>query len=160
MDLILSQILSQILAFLIMLWILKKFAFKPILKILEDRKMKIQKEFSMIEEGKLELDKSKKEFEKKVQHLDDLAKEKMNYQINKGHEIALEIENKAREHAKAILHKAKVNADRELSNAKLELKNDLIELTFNALQQIIKNKIDVDTQKKMVAEFFDEVKLK
>lgn len=160
MDLIASQIISQIIAFLIMLWILKKFAFKPIMRILEERKKKIEKEFLLIDEGKLELEKSKKEFQKKVDHLDDLAKEKMNDHINKGHEIALEIENKAREHAKVILSKAKVNAERELSNAKSNLKNDLIELTFDALHQILKNKLDIETQRKMVTEFFDEVKFK
>ena len=45
MNLVWQQVLTQIIGFLIVLWVLKRFAWKPILALLEERRQKIKNEF-------------------------------------------------------------------------------------------------------------------
>lgn len=52
LDLDLGQIIVQIIGFLAMLWILKRYGWKPLLDLLDARRQKIQSEFDSIEEKK------------------------------------------------------------------------------------------------------------
>ncbi|MGZ3633771.1 MAG: F0F1 ATP synthase subunit B family protein, partial [Parachlamydiaceae bacterium] len=45
-----GQVISQIIAFLLMLWILSRYAWKPILNTMEERRHKIQSDSDAIED--------------------------------------------------------------------------------------------------------------
>jgi F-type H+-transporting ATPase subunit b len=153
-------IISQILAFLIMLWILKRFAWKPLLKILKERQEKIQAAFASIEEGKKEIQSLKELYNSKLEKIEEQAKEKITEAILSGQQMAQHIQEEAHNSAKAILQKAQGDIANEMLKAQAELKNNLINTVILATQKFIKEKIDTEKDKQLIGEFVEEAQIK
>ena len=88
-------ILTHIVGFVITVWIVGKFAWKPIMGILEERRQKIKSEFDQIEHDKSEVAKVHAEYDAKLKDIDNLARQKLTEAVNEGQKIAAEIKNRA-----------------------------------------------------------------
>lgn len=152
----LSQILTQLVAFLIVLWVMKKFAWKPFYNILENRRQKIQSEFDSIAKQKEEIENTKKSYEQKLADIDTLARDKVKEGIKEGQKVGEDIKAEARQEAKGILDRTQGDIAKEISKAQIKLKTDIINLTMAATQKIIHQSIDVEKQKKLIEETIAE----
>jgi F-type H+-transporting ATPase subunit b len=156
MDIELRQILTQIIAFLLMLWILKRFAWKPLLGIMEERKQKIQSEFEAIETEKMEIQHLTNEYQDKLRQIEAESRAKIQEAIKQGNDIALQIQNDAQKQAKSILNKAQSEIEKELMKSKVQLKNELIEMTMTIAEKMIHDNLNTAKQRKLIAEFVDQ----
>lgn len=152
----LAQIFTQIVSFLIVLWVLKKFAWKPFLQILENRETKIRKEFDLIEEGKKENTKMAKLYQEKLENIHEEANELIKTSREKGQKIAKQLEDKAREDAKKIMNASKEDLQKEVYKAKRHLKDELINITLSATKKMVQTSMDKEKQKELVEEFVKE----
>jgi F-type H+-transporting ATPase subunit b len=159
MNLELGQILSQIVAFLIMVWVLKRFAWKPLLSLMEERKNRIQGEFDAIEEEKNQIENLKLTYAEKLKEIDALAKAKMQEEIDRGRQISQEIEEEAHREASVILEKARKGAEKEVADAKAELKDYIVNLTLTATEKIIEEGLDRDKYKKLIASRIEDMEI-
>ncbi len=157
MNVQLPVVLTQIVGFLLLFWILKKYAWKPILGMLEERRQKIADEFQKIEETQADVNKLKEDFEAQVRKLDQIARDKETAAIAEGQKIAQEIQVKAREEAKEIIEKAKENINLEITKAKVELRNQIVAFTLQATEIIIKEDIDDAKHRDKINSLIDEV---
>ena len=140
MHLELSIIISQIVAFLVLLWILKIFAWKPFLKLLSERQSKIQEEFQAIDLQKLELNKLKDEYRIKLEQIDEMARQTMHEALARSENSAQQISEKAQNQAKALLEKAKKAIDLEIVQAHKLLKKNLVNLVIEATEKLMEEK--------------------
>ncbi len=152
----LAQIFTQIVSFLIVLWVLKKFAWKPFIKILEDRENKIRSEFALIEEGKKENAKVAKLYQEKLDSAHEEASELIKEGREKGQKIAKQLEDKAREDAKKIMTSTKDDLQKEVYKAKRHLKDELVNITMTATKKMVKTSMDKEKQKELIDEFVKE----
>jgi len=157
MGLEIGQIVTQIIGFLLALWILKKFAWKPLLKIMEQRRQKIASEFEGIDEQKGEMEKLVSDYEAKLKDIDNLARAKILEAASEGQKMASEIKENARKEAKDFLDRAKERLQREVDMAKVQLRDDLVEMTLRVTEKILKEKLDQEKDKRLIADFIDEV---
>lgn len=156
MHLEISQIVSQIFAFLIMLWVLKRYAWKPLLSILEERRNKIQAEFQSIDEQKKANETLLNEYREKLKNIDHQARVKIQEGIKEGEKKSLQIQNEAHETAKAIILKAQSDLQNEINKAKLQLRKEIVGMTLSATQKIIGEKLSSQKENKLVADFVDQ----
>lgn len=159
MNLEISQILSQIIAFLITVWILKRFAWKPLLGIMEERRKKIKSEFDLIDKQKEEVQKKSLEYDEKMAHIEARARTRIQEAVQEGLKIAHEIQNEAHNQARNILNKAQEEVEREIEKAKAQLKNNLVNIAMSATQKIIREKLDAEKDKELIAQFVNDVEL-
>lgn len=159
MHLEIGQIVSQIIAFLIMLWILKRYAWKPLLGILEERRDKIKTDFQTIENQKKANDNLLDEYRSKLKEIDNQARTKMQEGIDEGRKKAVEIQNQAHDEAKAIISKAKADLQKEIVKARQQLKNDIVNLTMKATTKIIGDKLDTAKENQLVADVIDKTEV-
>ena len=150
-------ILTQIVGFLILYWILKKYAWKPLLGMLEERRQKISDEFQKIENTQADLAKLKDDFESQIKKIEQIARDKETAAIAEGQRIAQEIQTNAREEAKQIIEKAKQNIDLEIAKAKVELRNQIVGLTIQATEKIIREQLDEEKHREKINSFIDEI---
>lgn len=145
-----AQIFTQIVSFLVVLWVLSKFAWKPLLKILDDREKKIRSEFDQIEQEKKEAAELVAEYQNKLAFADQEVKEI----IRKGHEagqlVAQEIENKAHAEAKKIISHTQEELKKEVLKAKSELKTELVDMALTATEKLMKKQMDEKEQKRLL----------
>jgi F-type H+-transporting ATPase subunit b len=152
-----GQIVTQIIGFLLALWILKTFAWKPLLKIMEQRKEKIASEFDHIDKKKVQMEKLVSDYEAKLKDIDNLTRAKILKAASEGQKMAYEIKENARKEAKDFLDKAKDRLQREVDMAKVQLRDDLVEMTLRVTEKILKEKIDQEKDKRLIADFIDEL---
>ena len=156
----LSQVISQIIAFLVMLWILKKFGWQPLLDILDERKAKIQSEFNEIDQEKKSVETLKNEYQEKLKNIDQEARHQIQEAIAEGNKISAKLQEEAQENVKATLLKAQNEAKTEMTNAKTQLKRDMINMVIALTEKILQQKLDDEHHQKLIADFVKEAEIK
>jgi F-type H+-transporting ATPase subunit b len=157
MGLEIGQIVTHIIGFLIAVFLLKKFAWKPLLSILEERRSKIKSEFDNIDKEKKRVDDLLSDYETKLKEIDSLARVKIQEAAREGQKLANEIKENARRDSKEILTRAREEIQRDVDKAKVQLKNDLVNMTIRVAEKLIKEKLDAESDRKLIAEFIDAV---
>ena len=156
MNLEIQQILTQALGFLILLFILKKIAWKPLLSLLDERREKISSEFQTIERTKSELSRLEQDYKARLADIDAQARQRIQEAISEGQRISVELQEKAREESKNILNKAKENIELEVAKARVELRNQVAALAIKAAEKVIKVELTEERHKRLVTDFIDE----
>lgn len=156
MNLEIQQILTQAIGFLVLLFILKKIAWKPLLSLLDERREKISSEFQSIERTKSELSRLEQDYKARLAEIEAQARQKIQEAISEGQKISVELQEKAREEGKNILNKAKDNIELEIAKARVELRNQVVSLAIRAAEKVIKEELSEERHKRLVTEFIDE----
>ena len=163
MDLLLPHlglIVWTVLAFLVVLFILKKFAWKPILKGLNDRETNIANSIATAEKVKLEMSQLKSENEALLV----AAREERGIMLKEAKEIKDRMINDAKEEAKVQATKIITEANAAIQNQKMaaltDIKNQVgkmvIEVSEKVLRRELANKSEQENYVKQLAE---EIKL-
>ena len=152
-----KQILVHAIGFLILLAILRKFAWGTLLKAMEARSKRIADDFAAIEEAKREVAKIKQEYQEHVNRIEDEARAKIQAAIADGRRIAMEVEEDARNHARETLEKAKANIAIEVAKARVELKEQVVDLAIGVTHKILQEHLDEETDRRMIEGFIKEI---
>ena len=157
MGLEIGQIVTHIIGFLIAVFLLKKFAWKPLLSILEERRSKIKSEFDNIDKEKKKVEDLVSDYQTKLKEIDSLARVKIQEAAREGQKLANEIKENARGESKDILTRAREEIQMDVDKAKVQLKNDLVNMTIRVAEKLIRERLDEEKDKKLIAEFIDAV---
>lgn len=153
----LPQLITHAVGFLITLWVLKKFAWGPLLSLMEERRNKIASEFKNIDEEKTKAAELTAEYEAKLKDIDAERREKLLEAVNEGKKIADEIKLAAQEEAKKASAKAKDELERDVAKAKVQLKDDMVSMTISAAEKLLKEKLDDAKHRELIGGFIDNV---
>ena len=157
MDISLQQIITHAIGFLITLWILKKFAWKPLLAMIEERREKIAGEFQKIEDEKAEVDKLAAQYEAKLKDIEGERRAKLAEAVTEGKQVAEEIKRNAQAGARKIADKAKAELSLDVAKARVQLKGDMVAMTVAAAEKIIREKLDDAKHRELIGNFIDNV---
>ena len=139
--------------FILLLVILKKFAWKPILKAVDDRNSSITEALSSAEKAKAEMEQLSANNEKVLQEArierDSIIKEARAIKEN----TISEAKNKASIEAEKIILSAKEQISNEKMKAMTALKNEIADLSIQMAEKILKSELkDEKSQKKLIEE--------
>ncbi len=152
--------LSQLIAFLIFLYVLKRFAWRPILKVLDDRQEKITSEFKKIEELEAKFKNLQSEYEQKIKDSESRATTLLQEEIGKGKKEAQSLVDAARKEAQLLVEKGKEQINDELTKAKQDIRKDVMGLVFTVTQKFISKQMNTEENKKQVENFIHEIESK
>jgi len=150
-------IIWTLLVFVILLGLLWKFAFPSIVKSVEERERRIQKQLEDAERANAEAQRLLEEHKKQIaaarnEAQDILAKAKTVSQKERETLLA-----KAREEYDALLTRARKDIDAEKEKAILALRREAVELSIAAASRVIEANLDTDANRKLVADFLDSL---
>lgn len=153
----LSQFLTNVLAFLILLLILRRYAWGALLKLIDERQQKIASEFEGIERSKQEMEGLKARYLEGMAKIEEEARAKIQQAVAEGRRVASEIEEGAREHARQNLEKTKEAVAQEVAKARVELRDQVVDLAIAATHKVMQQHLDEETDRKMIEAFIREV---
>jgi F-type H+-transporting ATPase subunit b len=159
MDVDFSHIITQILAFLVMLWVLKKFCWAPLLSLLQERKEFIASEFKDVAAKKEAVHHLVEDYQNKLKGIESEARIKLQEAISEGRKIAKAIQEEAQANAKAAELKNQAEIQKQIASAKTQLRNDMINLVIATSEKFLHQKLDDSAQRQLIAEFVQEVEL-
>lgn len=153
----LQQILSQALSFLILLWVLRRFAWRPLLGILDGRRRQIEEALQEAARGREDLASLQADYQQRLATIDDEARKKIQQAILDGKRIALEIQEQARAQAHTVVEKSKETIVLELAKAKVTLRDEVAAMTLAAVERILQRKLDAKADRQLVETVLDEL---
>jgi F-type H+-transporting ATPase subunit b len=151
------QVLTQIVGFVIMVFLLRRFAWGPVLGLLEARRQKIAGEFEEAERRKAEAAELKTRYEVELRGIEAQARQRLQEAMAEGQKLAAEIKSQAQSEATQRMQQASDEIAREREKAKEILKEQMIALSVRAAEKILRQKLDDQGQRKLAGEFIDEV---
>ncbi len=154
---LLAQFVTNIIAFLLLLVILKKFAWGALLKLIDDRRAKIEGEFHSIEQAKQEINRLKTEYQEHLNRIEEEARVKIQQAVQEGRRIGMEIEEDARKHSRETLEKTKETIAIEVAKARTELKEQVVDLAIQISHKVFQQNLDEETDRRMIEAFIREI---
>jgi len=128
-------LLAQIVNFIILLLVLKKFLYKPILKILEERKDKIAEGLANAEEIEKKLAQITEDRDKKLEQAAKETKKIIEEAIASANQIVAESHEKALEQTQKMIAKSEEQMGLEREKLHQEIRGELAELVALGLQK-------------------------
>src|SRR5882757_591494 len=132
----------QLVTFLLAFWVLKRYAFKPIIKLMDERHKTIEDGVKLGE--KMRAEEAKME-DKVARALQDARKEADGIIAgaqDTGRSAIREAEDKARDKAAGILKEAEGRIATDTARARKQLEKELVGLISDATEAIIDEKVD------------------
>ena len=151
------QILFHAIGFLILLTILRKFAWGSLQGMLDARTEQIAGEFKAIEQTKHELAQLKDQDQASIARIEEEARAKIQAAVAEGRRVAEEIEKQARAGAEQTLEKTKEAVALEVAKARAELRDQVVDLAIQATHKVLQQHLDEETDRRMIEAFIREI---
>lgn len=152
-----SILITQILGFLIVLWVLRKVAWGPVLGKLEERRQKIAGDVASAETLRREAEELKAKYESELREIEAQARERIQLAVSEGQKVAEEIRAEARGEADRLRAKVQADIQSEYDKARAALKEDVVKLALGAAERLVSAEMDENRQRKLVEDFLSEV---
>jgi len=152
----LPQLVTQVIGFLIVLWILGKFAWPKVLGFIEERQHKITLELQHAEFERQEASRLKADLEKEIRAIEAKARTRIQEAVTEGQRIAGEVKASAQKEATDRLQRVTQEIERERAKSSEALKEDLVHMAITASERILRERLDEKTQRRLVEEFIAE----
>ncbi|WP_457756285.1 F0F1 ATP synthase subunit B [Thermodesulfatator indicus] len=143
--------------FIALVIILVKFGREPIVNMFRSRRERIEGEYKELTDKRAEAERKYKEYEAKLATLEEEARKIMEAFIEQGEKEKERIIKEAYETAERIKQQAEFYVQQELEKAREELRKEVAELSVKMAEQIIREKITPEDQKRLVKEFIERV---
>ena len=152
-----QQIVSQALSFLILVWVLRRFAWRPLLGALDARRAHIEDELKKVADSREGLMRLQQDYEQRIAKIEDEARGKIQEAIKDGKRIAGEIQEEARSQAHGIITKSKETVELELAKARVTLRDQVAQMTMDAVERILHRKLDAKADRQLVDATLEEL---
>jgi F-type H+-transporting ATPase subunit b len=139
------------------LFILRKFVWGKLLAFLDERKAKIAAEFKQIEDLKAQLADLRKDYDSKLEGIEQAARVRINEAVNEGNRLAVQIRQQAGDDARKLMDNANQNIRMEMAKVKEELKSSVVSLAMEAAEKVAGQKLGSLADKEMVEDFIREI---
>ncbi len=156
----LPLVLTQILGFVILLWVLRSLAWGPLVGLLEERRRRIAGEFEEAERRKAEADVLKARYEQDLKGIEAQARQRILEAVAEGQRVAAEIKTHAHADAAARLVRADEEIAHQQETARELLKQQVAVLSIRTAEKILRQKLDDPAQRRLVESFIEEADLR
>jgi len=157
MDIDLNTLIWAIINFFVLLAILYKFLYKPVLKVLDGRKEEVANNLSHAEASKKEAEEMFAEYKRQLQEATLKATEIINNANKAAEEAKNQMMAQAREEAAAISERAQQEILREKEKAMKEVRDEIAGLAVLAAGKVLEKSITKDDHDKMINDFISQV---
>lgn len=144
------QLLTQTINFLIMVFVLQKLLYKPIMTALENRRKKIEEGLKLTQMLKVEMEK----VEKKKGEILEKARKDARVVIEDGKKagegVRAEIIAKAQEEAKEIVEKGRKDIELERKEMEVQLQGQTVEIAAEMTRRLLSDTLSVADQKTII----------
>jgi len=150
-------VLSQIIAFVFLYVVLKRFLFGPIANMIETRNNEIRELADKARENAQRMEDARDEYERRLGDIEREARDRIQEATRQAHDAAAQIVTEARQARDDLLVRAREEIRREKERALVEIRDEVATLAVRGAEQVIRKELDESLHRDMVRRFIDEV---
>ena len=152
----LPALIAQLVNFALLLVLFSVLLYKPLLKVLDERRRRIQEGLEASEEAKRRLAQTEQEVANEL----DRARQEGQALISQAQQISARIQEEARQAARTeaeqLLERARAEIQLERDGAIAELRREFADLTIRAAERVIKRSLDREAHRQLIQEVLAE----
>jgi F-type H+-transporting ATPase subunit b len=147
----------QIISFLILVWIIKRFAWKPLMNMMEKRRQLIADSLATAEKERAEAEQIRQQYQEEMLKARQEAQAIIEKATKSSEELAAEILSEARRENERMKQAALADIERERARAVAEVRAQVIDMSIAVAEKIIQKKLDLQGQEALIDQFIEEV---
>lgn len=152
-----GTMLFQVVVFLVLLWIVKKFAIGPAMGVLEKRQQQIENQISTAEKNRAEAETLLKEQKQALQQAREEAHQIIERAKKQSELEAKEILEAAQKRSERMIEEARAEITREKDKAVAELRDQVASLSVMLAAKVIEKELDQSQQQEVIDQFMEQV---
>lgn len=152
----LPSLLAQIVNFLILLGLLYLVAYKPVMRMLDERSRRIKESMDKTEEVKKQADQAEQEMTKRIAAASDEGQKLVEQAVRAGGEARRQAQLEAKKEADGIIARARAEIKRERDEAVGELRREFADLAVLAAGKVIDRSLDTESHRQLIEKVLKE----
>lgn len=152
----LPTLIAQVVNFTILFGLLYLFAYKPIMRMLDERSGKIRESMEQIESIKEQAANADEEAKKRIEVASKEGQEVTARALRTGEEIRQQAQQEAREETEALIARARAEIQRERDEAIDDLRGEFADLTILAAEKVIDRSLDKEAHRQLIDKTLEE----
>jgi F-type H+-transporting ATPase subunit b len=152
----LPTLLAQIINFVILFGLLYLVAYKPIMRMLDERSRKVKESMEQTEFIKQQTEQAEEEAKKRIEAASREGQEVIARAARTGEEVGRQAQQEARQEAEALISRARVEIQRERDNAIDELREQFADITILAAGKVIDRSLDKEAHRQIIDKVLEE----
>lgn len=146
-------IVTQVIGFLLLLWVLNRYVFKPIFGILDERQRLITESYDQMDADRARMEETRRQYEARLQGIEEEAREKIQAAVKEAQSLRDSLVADARTQAETIITQGRNESERDRQKAFLEMRSEIVTLAVAAAGKVIDANLTDARQTKMVDDF-------
>lgn len=152
----LPTLLTQVITFIILLIILRFVAYKPLMRMLDERSQRVKDSMEQTESIKEQAARADEEAQKRIEAAAKEGQEAVARAVRTGEEIRQKAQQEAKPEAEALIAKARLEIQRERDEAIGELRKEFTDLTIAAAEKVIDRELNKEEHRQLIDKVLDE----
>lgn len=142
---------------ILLFYIVKKFLYKPVKKVLKARQNEIESQYANAENAQKKANEDREQWEKTLSganaKADEIIKDATDIAKNRGESIV----NDAKERAESIVRQAEQDAILERKKATDGIKKEIVEVSGALTSKMLEREINTDDHRTLIDEFIEKI---
>ena len=152
----LPGLITQVISFLILLFVLSKLLYKPVIKMLDDRADRIKESLSAAEKAKEDAASSAEKIEKELISARQEGQKIIDQAKQFSEDFKEKERSKALEEIENLIEKSKIDLEKETRVAINELRKNFSSLVLEAAEKVVNKEIDDNTHNELIEKVLKE----
>ena len=152
----LPTLIAQIVNFVILFVLLYLVAYKPVMRMLDERSRKVQESMEQTESIKEQASHAEEEAKKQIEVASKEGQEAIARAVRTGEEIRQQAQQEARQDAEVLITRARAEIQRERDDAIGELRGEFADLTILAAEKVIDRSLDREAHRQLIEKTLEE----
>ncbi|MHB1525276.1 MAG: F0F1 ATP synthase subunit B [Candidatus Dormibacteria bacterium] len=149
----------EIVVFLALLWLLRRYVFPPLDKALRARQAQIAQALGEAEQARQEAEQARELDRQEMADARLKAQEILDRAQQLGEQLREELRQKGEQEQQAMLERARAELAREREQALLELRRQVADLVMLATTKVLQEELDPNRQRRLIEQALKEVDL-
>ena len=149
-------LITQVVTFIILLVVLRFVAFKPIMRMLDERSRRIKESVEQAEAVKAQSAHAEEELKKQIETASREGQDRITRAVKAGEEVKQKAQEDAKKEAESLLTRARSEIQKERDDAISEVRREFADLTVLAAGKVIEKSLDKEEHRKLIDKVLEE----
>src|SRR4030043_137796 len=149
-------LVTQVVTFIILLVLLRLFAYKPLMRMMDERSRRVKESVEQAEAVKQQSAKAEEELKKQLEQASREGQDRITRAVKAGEELKQKAEEEAKRETEKLIVKARSEIRQERDAAITDVRREFADLAVLAAGKVIEKSLDAEEHHELIEKVLEE----